>query len=604
MGNKISIKIALDNDNVHRAGEQLKGKVIVKQNRPFAVGSHVKLIFIGKERTIIQKRNGKHKCCAPSSERIFFSFRKNISLSSGNRIRLAGHFVYPFTLDLPSNLPSSFGIRDDAFSNSGAELQYALQAVIGTATAATTQLVKIEALPLPRSNNPLMMEPKSYPVSGFFGRKGSVTTGVKVDRTLIGRGENLNLHVACSNDSTAQIERVQVKIYEQVDWKTEDKNRSRTMELLSVRDLDLPGLSKNRKGRAEVRRSDDARRRRDIYRSIHSELLSGQSRISLPIPPNARDSYKGHLITVSHRVEITFQTVGMANNPVTSFPIEIGPPGAVNQPASVRPPTEELFYAQPPPLNPSSMMQDALEEPEYVRPPPEQPEYMQSPGDAYLPPLPVSHATPAPSYAVTPVVRPVPNHVSDHIPIVCAVALPGDAMEPHVDAAEEEIIVLGQEAILAESTESPSIPPTPAPSDSTSLSSLIRIVASCSSRAPDAIESRLRDSSWLELFRNLSPEEYGSIIAHVGNDFDQTQIATMLAFHVNGGGNFTCRYAAAAIRSSSEWNRGNMAQRLLPLCKDVAREHNLIRRELSEWELVVTSRDFEDAICNAGAAPQ
>ena len=567
----------------------------------------MKLIFIGKERTIIQKRNGKHNGCAPASERIFFSFRKNISLSSGNRIRLAGHFVYPFALDLPFNLPSSFGIRDDAFSNSGAELQYSIQAVIGTGAAAATQLVKIEALPLPRSNTPLMMEPKSYPVTGFFGRKGSVTTGIKVDRTLIGRGENLNLHVACSNDSTAQIERVQVKIFEQVDWKAEDKSRSRTIELLSVRDLDLPGLSKNRKGRAEVRRFDDARRRRNIYRRIHTELLSGQSRISLSIPPNARDSYKGHLITVSHRVEITFQTVGMANNPVTSFPIKIGSPGAVNQPAPVRPPTEHHFCVQYPSLHLSSMMQEALEEPEYVRPPPEQPEYMPSPDDAYQPPLAVSHATPAPSSTVTPVVHPVPTHFAENIPIVSAVALPGDAIESHFDASEEEIIVLGEEAILAESTESTSIFPTSAPSDlprSTSLSSLIRAVASCSSRAPDVIESRLRDSSWLELFRNLTPDEYGSIIAHVGNDFDQTQIATMLAVHVNGGGNFTCRYAAAAVRSSSEWNRGNMAQRLLPLCKDVARDHNLIRRELSEWELVVTSRDFEDAICNAGAAPQ
>jgi hypothetical protein len=77
---------------------------------------------------------------------------------------------------------------------------------------------------------------------------------------------------------------------------------------------------------------------------------------------------------------------------------------------------------------------------------------------------------------------------------------------------------------------------------------------------------------------------------------DQPTAAELLVPHVNGGDHFTCRYAAAATRYAKEWNRSTMAQRLLPLCVDVAEEHDLIRQELNEWERTVTARDFEDAI--------
>ena len=82
----------------------------------------------------------------------------------------------------------------------------------------------------------------------------------------------------------------------------------------------------------------------------------------------------------------------------------------------------------------------------------------------------------------------------------------------------------------------------------------------------------------------------------VNVEFDQPRVAELLAPHINGGSNFNCQFAAAAVRSTSEWNRATMAQRLLPFCIDLSVNHHLIENELHEWDRVVTRRDFEAAI--------
>jgi hypothetical protein len=173
--------------------------------------------------------------------------------------------------------------------------------------------------------------------------------------------------------------------------------------------------------------------------------------------------------------------------------------------------------------------------------------------------------------------------------------LPGEAATVTL---EEDVIVLGGDAIIVDPSSSvplSSLTPLPPPSPTVSLESLLRSMTS-SINDVDMIEQKLRDPEWVRLLESLSAEEFGSVVAHVNIDFDQTRVAAMLVPYVNGGNNFTCRYAAAAVKYASEWNRSNMAQRLVPLCVDIASNHELIRAQLTEWEQVVTGRDFEDAL--------
>ena len=101
----------------------------------------------------------------------------------------------------------------------------------------------------------------------------------------------------------------------------------------------------------------------------------------------------------------------------------------------------------------------------------------------------------------------------------------------------------------------------------------------------DIIRCKLQDSGWLTLFENLRPAEFGNIIAHVNIEFDQPRVAALLALVVHP--NFTCQHCAAAVKSTAEWNRPSMVERLTPFCTDLAHNHHLIRAELSEWDQII-----------------
>jgi hypothetical protein len=111
----------------------------------------------------------------------------------------------------------------------------------------------------------------------------------------------------------------------------------------------------------------------------------------------------------------------------------------------------------------------------------------------------------------------------------------------------------------------------------------------------DIISARLTSPDWVQhVFQIISLPDLGRIIAHVHvGYFDQPRVAALLAKHIR---NFTCHYAAHAVKNSSDWNRSTMAETLIPLCLDISQNHALIRAELNEWELTVTDRDFENAI--------
>jgi len=444
----------------------------------------------------------------------------------------------------------------------------------------------VQSAPLSDTKIPCMIEPTSFPIQGIFFNRGNVTIGACVDDTHIGKGEDLTLRVACHNDSTAEIERVQVKVYEEMMWKISDwqyKQISRPIAVLD--DVRVPGIDTRPKEKGYVRRSQRSRTRQgEIFREIHEALVSGRNEIRLRIPESARDTFTGHLVKVWHYAEIKIKTIALASNASKTIPLRIGTPPArqtaypvPQQSAAAIAPANHGEY-----VSPTSQQQHQFQlqqQPEHLRPPP--PQVVTVTADA--PP-------------------------QENIPIVAAVAVsPGISPVPTAPSSDNDdgnVIVLGGDAIILEDGDdvdpSDFIPVCTAPPDTfdISVSGLLRTMVS-SINDFDIIEERLRDPEWVQLFRSMSADEFGSVVAHVNIDFDQTRVATLLAPHVNGGDCFTCRYAAAAVRNASEWNRSNMTQRLVPLCVDIAVDHGLIRRELSEWDQIVTNREFEDAIAAA-----
>jgi hypothetical protein len=195
----------------------------------------------------------------------------------------------------------------------------------------------------------------------------------------------------------------------------------------------------------------------------------------------------------------------------------------------------------------------------------------------------------------------------DNIPIVTALPIPmapPSAMEPTI--VQAHAVVLGGTAVQSERDE-PDIavydisdqfdfdnlvPLAPPPASAPSFDRLIRdMVASVNDY--DMISQMLAIEEWKVIFANMQPAEYGDVILHISNDFDQPRIAVMVANTIR---RFTCSHCIAALKSTADWNRTTVVVRLVPLCVDLQSEKGLVLAELSPWEQTVTASDFEQAL--------
>jgi len=537
----------------------------------------VMLNIVGKEKVAIRTRGEQRRTI--NAQRLFFTVALPLREYPPNEQIRPGNYAFPFSVMLPDSLPSSTSYPPGT-NNMGLRIQYKMIGSIGKLHQ--KQPISIMSAPVPDIKVPAMIQPTSFALNsmGLF-KKGTCTLGASVEDTHIGRGLSLDVHLACRNDSTENIRRVEVRLVETVQWHstpgTFGHTRTAVLDLLHMNDIDLPGLSKERKNRREVRRSNSNRSLQEsTYSEIFQDLGSNDNKIKLIVPTSARDSYSGQLIKIWHHLEIKLLTGRMANNPVTKVPIRIGSPPQGSRCATV------------------SGTAAAIEATPATLPAPTQLNYRLAETEAVPVMLHVPESAPA-------------CYSQDSIPIVSAVAMSGETIySAAVVHAPQEVIVLGGEAILVDQ-EGDSVaferPPPVAPHSShhrtpPSLANLMREMV-FSVNDYDVIAARLRDPEWVPLFQAMSAQEFGSIIAHVNIDFDQPRVATLMAQHINAGRYFTCHYAAQAVKNTSEWNRSTMASELIPLCADIATHHALIRAKLNEWELIVTGRDFEDAIDRA-----
>jgi hypothetical protein len=522
------------------------------------------LMISGKEKVAI--RTGGKNNRTVHAERLVFTVSLPLREYSRDEMIQPGSYAFPFSVQLPASLPSSTAYPPGT-SKLGMRIQYKMIGSIGRLQ--TKRHLFIQSAPLPNEKVPAMVRPTSFDLNsmGVF-KKGTCTVGASIEDSQVGRGRSLRVHLACTNDSTENIRRVELKLVEVMQWNTAPGvggfQRSAAVDLKEMKDIDLPGLATDKKNRREVRRSNsDHSAHETTYSAIFEALASRENMIKLTVPTQARDSYSGQLIKIWHYLEIKLLTGPMSNNPSTTVPVRVGSP-----------PQRSSIVQDAIPMQESSTAQHTAPRPE------------------------VAEAAPQTPCAPVRATAPYSQNV---IPIVSAVAVPvvsGGMIHSPVVHAPQEVIFLGGDAIIVDEQADlsdlvPMAPPR-LPASPPSLQNLIReMVFSVSDF--DIISARLRDPEWLRLFEAISPQEFGSIIAHVNVDFDQPKVAILLAQHINGGCYFTCHYAAEAVKNTSEWNRSTMATQLIPMCVDITTHHALIRAELNEWELTVAARDFEDA---------
>jgi len=109
----------------------------------------------------------------------------------------------------------------------------------------------------------------------------------------------------------------------------------------------------------------------------------------------------------------------------------------------------------------------------------------------------------------------------------------------------------------------------------------------------DLVERRLKSPDWTSVWQQMNPTEYGKMVGLVQIGFDQPRVAELIAKEVL---NFRCEYASAALRASMDFSRSKMVETLVPYCTDIKENHDIIQRDLTDWEALVTERTFAHAL--------
>jgi Arrestin (or S-antigen), C-terminal domain len=245
-----------------------------------------------------------------------------------------GELSIPFALDLPHHLPSSsmhkLGIGDVGF-----QIQYKLKARMGGSCYSRSIPVAIAAAAL-EGRVPFVMQPTAQPV---FSRnngssQGSITVAASVNSIHARKGEKIRFSVCCRNDSLANIQRVEVKVVELLNWGLKEgytKIRANKVTLASIDNLELEGLETKNENKSKVVDANYPTMGEQIakYSTMHDDLASGKNTVELDIPLGARDSYSGTLVDIRHYLKIRFATGSFGSQPFIKIPLRIGLPNEI-----------------------------------------------------------------------------------------------------------------------------------------------------------------------------------------------------------------------------------------------------------------------------------
>ena len=549
---------------VIQAGKRLQGQVVVTVHQAVTDGSPVKLILSGKEKVGLKLRRRDHSMVPTQAERRFFSVSLPLAFQEPQRRRRIQPGVYklPFSIKLPSYLPSS-----DAHPNAhkknkvGYAIQYRMTAKMG-------KLYKelyfdVQSSPLRPEKIPCLIQPTQHGIHSMgLSEEGQVILGALVRNSTIGRGKNVELVLACRNESAVHIRCVEIQVVEFLRWtlgpQTETMDVSKVLK--TIKSVELPSSCKA-KSRHEIGRTSTG----SLFREIHEELRCRRDPILIRIPDTARDTYKGRLVSVWHCLKITFHTRSLCNNATAVVPIHIGTPPpkrSQKQPSQQQQPQHPEAH----PLSNSATLVPIL-----------------APGTLSAVP---EDAEETPQENMDPNNPNNNNNNNGEFPFM---------VNP------DDLIILGSASIQRRTdpdaasvvTAPPETSAAPIPISVPSL--LARMEHAVNEY--DLIQGYLRDRTWLRrVFQRLKPQEYGQVVSHVKVEVDQTRVAVLMAPHVQGGTGLTCEFAAAAVKQCAASYRSVTTKRLLPLCVDLPQNHHLILKELNEWERIATSNEFEEAL--------
>lgn len=578
--------------------------------------------------------------------------RAMTTLRDSGRVKIQrGVYTIPFQFVLPTSLPSSSQFPREGGRSFNGRIEFFLRAQLGDYTVEKSFLV--ESAPLPSDVVPCMVRPTTYELKRLgVLNKGCLSVGASVENSRIGKGQTLKVNVASRNDTSLDIVRVRLKLVELIQYRAQEVEDSIKTDLEKLKDLDLPGVVKEKSSGNNMKRNQKGFEQKveSVYKEIYTDLVSGSSQIELVVPKRSRDSYDGHLMIISHHVEVKFFTKSMIENPQIKIPIVIGNSKDAelrirvpNTPIATELVDEDIPEAPDSPCDDESTItvgtnaadipmanavffetESLLDNVSGNKKFGQSKYKTKSPSPTRIAPRPsapseslLQHHEPARKFKTN-----VRNFDGRSIP---------DSPESTSQSSSSEDNNYSPYRMYASQTTRPmrvdysyedsdvstfqdSVVDKKSPAarssknlqqysnftqrqsnrrDPESMHRLIHLIHELRGSIHDyeVIVTYARQPEYRTLYSSLSPQELGIILFHVSMNH-QVKVARLLARQMAFAQAFLCEHCAEAVRTTSEFFRSNMVEALLPFCEDLTTNRRLIHAELSEWEQLITHRLF------------
>lgn len=603
------------------AGQRIRGHVCVDFGQ-------IEKIFPGQaiEFQILVTLSGKERskvvtgATARKAERTLVLQQKSLRKIQTEEVYTPQWHEFAFELEIPSQMPGSLRCEEKSRQQriSYGELRYKVIASLNdtsskqqrmssrrrlfTSPPSIERKIAIRAAPVPIIVVPYMMQPVSREIRTFgVKRNGHILFGASVADTHVGPDETLEVCVACRNYATADIEHVYFRLIETIAWKVDETNQTKIVERILVDEVAsmLIPAPKDLWYRNNI--EGDIGHEEESFVSLYHELKSRRNpfKVKVPSSNDISDDYAGPLVRCTHHLEIRIKTENHVDDPRVRVPLQLkqytsfkeSPNQLTSKALSVLPqvddaasiPDHATYLLERSMNDPIRNQIDSILEENWRTSLSD----CSKPGDSSV----IHSHQDSPNVALNSMtfddIQLQPNRdnnsTSEVRPSVFRAG--GRVKQIDEDLSSAGILRDSMSTIASEYVSS-------IPSFQSLLDEMLVSVDDF-----DIVCAKLENPEWVQIIYQLTPEEFGTMIAHVNLDHDQPKVATVVAGQISlESSSFTVAHITSALRNAADWVRTCLVQQLLPFCSDLAESYDKMVGELTEWELVVLARDIETAL--------
>lgn len=306
----------------YKAGDSVNGTVYMSVTKSGQRAQALVLQIVGREHAVVHytttetHRDGhaehtRHHDHYDESTHDFMRIEYPLHRFESQQL-VSGQFEFPFSIQLPLDLPSSMQCQR---GQSRCSVEYRLTATlmqpssgIFSSNPSSEQLLNVVRIPPlneDTSNCSLELPVQEVPVvTCCCHNKGNIMLQAQFNKTILQPQDNIEVQFRCRNNSSVRVHRVRVQLEQTTKWTTSRGREETVQDLLDRQNLDakqFPELQKK------------PRRQRHEFGSANEQIPfqdSNWNRCAIRVPATVRDSYDGRAIKIRHLISVQLLTDG------------------------------------------------------------------------------------------------------------------------------------------------------------------------------------------------------------------------------------------------------------------------------------------------------